>query len=349
LDPDRFAVLTTATEGSDEFDASQRFRIRRVKGPMLPIPELRRRIEREMAESGAERLVIDPTLPLGSIIPGIGVPYAVLIHGAELLVPMALPGLRAETRRILGGAQAVISSGSDAADEARALIGEAPGAPSKVHVVFPGVDLDYFRPLGAAEREQVRASLGYDPDETVVLFVSRLVPRKGADMVIRGLGEIGRATPSLRVVIGGEGRDRARLERIAREEGVRCEFVGGLSKSALRAHYQSCDLFAMLCRDRWFGMEREGFGIVFLEAQACGAPVVVGRSGGSIDALDTSTGVLVEDPNDIGSVRAAFASMLDEGAPRVRFGEAPRRFVEQEFDYEDLAAKLSLILTSFGA
>ncbi|MGC8481435.1 MAG: glycosyltransferase, partial [Acidimicrobiales bacterium] len=286
MDPDRFAVLTTSVEGSDQFDVEQPFRIRRVKGPMLPIPELRRRIERELSETGADRLVIDPTLPLGSIIPGMGIPYAVLIHGAELLVPMALPGLRAETRRILAGAKAVISSGSDAADEARALIGEASSAPSRVHVVFPGVDLGYFRPLDHAEREDVRASLGYRPDEIVVFFVSRLVPRKGADMVIRGLGSMGREQPSLRIVVGGEGRDRARLERIAKEEGVRCDFVGGLSKSSLRAHYQACDLFAMLCRDRWFGIEREGFGIVFLEAQACGAPVVVGRSGGSIDALD---------------------------------------------------------------
>src|SRR5581483_884109 len=109
----------------------------------------------------------------------------------------------------------------------------------------------------------------------------------------------------------------------------------------LPAAYACADVFAMLCRNRWAGLEQEGFGIVFVEAAACGVPSVAGQSGGSAEAVvDGETGAVVGDPRDVAAVAAALASLLDDPATRRRMGTAARARAAAEFDNDVLARRL---------
>jgi phosphatidylinositol alpha-1,6-mannosyltransferase len=164
-----------------------------------------------------------------------------------------------------------------------------------------------------------------------------LVPRKGFDVLldaVTGLDDV-------HVAIAGSGRDRDRLERRARPLGDRVSFLGAVTEADLPMLFGCADVFAMLCRDRWLGLEAEGYGIVFLEAAACGVPAIAGCSGGSGEAvLDGETGFVVE-PRDVLGVRAALARLLADADLRDRLGAAARRRVEAELSYDVLARRLA--------
>ena len=119
----------------------------------------------------------------------------------------------------------------------------------------------------------------------VVLGVSRLVPRKGFDVLVESAARLSEARPDLVVAIAGDGRDRSRLERLVARTAAPVRLLGRVPHDRLPALYGAADVFAMLCRDRWAGLEQEGFGIVFLEAAATGVPQVAGASGGAAEAV----------------------------------------------------------------
>jgi phosphatidylinositol alpha-1,6-mannosyltransferase len=202
-------------------------------------------------------------------------------------------------------------------------------------VVPPGIDPDRFRPAADDddERRAARAHLGLPLDARIVLGASRLVPRKGFDVLVDALASL---PADVVVAIVGGGRDAARLERRAARHGLtdRVVFLGRVSEEDLPIAHRAADVFAMLCRDRWGGLEAEGFGIVFLEAGASGLPCVAGRSGGSHEAvLDGETGYVVE-PRAIGVVIARLRELLDDPARRARFGAAARARAETEWSYD---------------
>jgi phosphatidyl-myo-inositol dimannoside synthase len=143
------------------------------------------------------------------------------------------------------------------------------------------------------------------------------------------------------VAIAGSGRERARLERRAARIGPRAHLLGRVADDDLPALYASADVFSMLCRDRWGGLEAEGFGIVFLEAAASGIPAIAGRSGGAHEAvIDGETGLVVA-PRDVHGVRGALELLLADDALRARMGAAARARVEATFSYDLLAARLA--------
>jgi phosphatidylinositol alpha-1,6-mannosyltransferase len=159
------------------------------------------------------------------------------------------------------------------------------------------------------------------------------VPRKGFDVVIDAISSL----PGVQLAIAGAGRDRKRLEKRA---GGNVRFLGRVSDADLPRLYACADVFAMCCRDRWNGLEAEGFGIVFLEAAACGVPAVAGRSGGSHEAVaDGETGFVVN-PRDVGEVCAAIARLVEDDELRARMGAAARRRALDEFAYDRLANRL---------
>jgi phosphatidylinositol alpha-1,6-mannosyltransferase len=175
----------------------------------------------------------------------------------------------------------------------------------------------------------------------VLLSVSRLVPRKGMDVLLRAGARLAERHPDLQVVIAGEGRDRPRLERIVDEVSAPARFLGEVPNADLPALYGCADVFAMLCRERWGGLEQEGFGIVFLEAAACGIPQVAGRSGGSHEAVaDGETGFVIEHPTDVEEVTAALHQLLADHDLRRRMGAAARQRAVDAFDHDDLAEVL---------
>ena len=340
---DSFSVLTIDHPESAAFDARQAFEIERVATRMLlPSPGLARHIRRRCERTGARIVVLDPALPVGLVGPALGLPYALVLHGAEVTVPSRLPGARPLLARVLRDAAAVIAAGAYPEAQARRAAGRRM---PPVTVVPPGVDSGRFRPLDDRERTRARSELGLPTEGRLVVSVSRLVPRKGMDVLIDAASRLSAARPDLTVAIAGTGRDRSRLERRIAGRAAPVRLLGRVPDDVLPRLYGCADVFAMLCRDRWAGLEQEGFGIVFLEAAACAVPQVAGDSGGAAEAvLDGATGLVVRRQGDVDEVTAALARLLDDEGLRRRLGRAARARAESGFDYETLAARLDIAL-----
>lgn len=342
LPADRFAVLTSPYAGAEDFDREQPYRIERIREPvLLPHPVMVRRIDRLAAEFGADLVVLDPALPLGLVGPSLRLPYDVVLHGAEVTVPGRLPVSKQTLGWVLRRARHVVAAGGYPAAEAeRAARRSLP-----VTVVPPGVDVDRFVPLDEAGRRSARERLGLPVDAELVVSISRLVPRKGFDTAIRAAAELAPRRPDLLLAIAGGGRDEKRLRRLADDLRAPVRFLGRVPNDDLPALYGCADVFTMLCRNRWGGLEQEGFGIVFVEAAACGVVQVAGDSGGAAEAVaDGETGLVVRHPDDHHEVARAIAELLDDPGRRAEMARAARLRAEREFSYDVLAARLGAAL-----
>jgi phosphatidylinositol alpha-1,6-mannosyltransferase len=341
--PGRTSVLTIDQAGAREFDAAAPHAIERERARMLlPTRGLVARVRQLARERGASLVVLDPALPVGLVGPKLGLPYAVVLHGAEVTVAARLPVTSQLLRRVLVGADLVIAAGGYPADEARRLAGE--DLP-EVAIAPPGVDVRRFHPLVAAEIGSVRRRFGLPETGRLVVSVSRLVPRKGMDVLIEASASLAAERPDLVVAIAGAGRDARRLASLARRLDAPVRFLGPVSDEDLPGLVGAADVAAVLCRTRWGGLEQEGFGIVFLEAAAAGVPQVAGRSGGSHDAVvDGVTGLVVDRPGDVAVATKALAELLDDEGRRLRLGAAARRRACAEFDYDVLATGLDAVL-----
>jgi phosphatidylinositol alpha-1,6-mannosyltransferase len=165
------------------------------------------------------------------------------------------------------------------------------------------------------------------------------------DALIEAAARLSTARPDLTVVIGSTGRDRGRLERLVAGSGAPVRFLGRVPDADMPALFGAADVFAMLCRNRWAGLEQEGFGMVFLEAAACGVPQVAGDSGGAAEAVeDGVTGFVVEHPRDPGAVADALARLLDDPELRARMGHAARKRAVAELSHDVLAERLAKVL-----
>jgi phosphatidylinositol alpha-1,6-mannosyltransferase len=348
LPPGRASVLTIEHAGAGEFDARAPHEIERLAVRMLwPSPWLAARIRRLAQDKGASLVVLDPALPVGLVGPKLGVRYAVVLHGAEVTVAARLPVTSRLLRRVLVGAELVIAAGNYPAQEARRLAGE--DLPEVV-IVTPGVDVHRFHPLAVDEITEVRRHFGLPEIGRLVVAVSRLVPRKGMDVLIEAAAGLVGQRPDLTVAIAGTGRDARRLESAARRLKAPVRFLGRVNDDDLPGLVGAADVAAVLCRTRWGGLEQEGFGIVFLEAAAAGVPQVAGRSGGSHEAVVHGvTGLVVDRPGDAVVATKALAELLDDEALRRRLGAAARQRACAEFDWDELAARLDAALRAAEA
>ena len=338
LPPESFAVLTSPYEGTAEFDAGEPYRIERTREPvLLPHPWMVKQVNDLAEDVGADFVVLDPAVPLGLIGPSLDLPYHLVLHGAEVTVPGRLPGAKQALAYTLRRAAGIIAAGGYPAAEAV----HAAGRDLPITVVACGVDPDKFVPLDDAERDAAREHFGLDADAEVIVSISRLVPRKGFETAIRAAARLGRVRPKLRLVIAGGGRDDDRLRRLAAELDAPVTFLGRIPNDDLPLLHGCADVFAMLCRNRWGGLEQEGFGIVFVEAASCGVPQVAGDSGGAAEAVaHGETGFVIGDPEDTQAVADAFATLLDDDDLRRRMGERSRQRVLDEFAYDVLARRL---------
>jgi phosphatidylinositol alpha-1,6-mannosyltransferase len=333
-------VFTTRHDGDAAWDAEQPFRVVRARErQFFPTRSLATRIDGLARELDASVVLLDPWLPLGQLGPRLtAAPYVVVVHGAEVTVPGRLPGTRQLGARVLRHAAGVVAAGTYAAREAE----RAARMPLRGVVVPPGVDVERFHPLADTDRRAVRARFGLDPHRPLVLGVSRLVPRKGFDVLVDAVVGL----PDVQLAIAGAGRDRPRLARRVERRGIadRVRFLGRVpDDDSFPQLYASADVFAMPCRDRWGGLEAEGFGIVFLEAAAAGVPVVAGRSGGSHEAVvDSETGFVVD--GTAAGVRRALVALLADDDLRRRMGVAARARAIEAFSYDTLAARLAPVV-----
>ena len=345
LDPNSFVVLTASSHsGVEEFDreqAARGIRIHRYPSKVLtPSMALAHEVDRLAVRYGADMAIIDPILPLGLLGRMLKVRYILVAHGAEVAIPARLPVAANVMRYLLRRSEGVICAGKYPAEIVSDLSQNVP-----LYQIPPGVDASRFRPLTTDKKHTVRSKFGIGDDEKVVLSVSRLVPRKGMDILIKAASQLSGSFPQLRVVIVGQGRDRGRLERIARSSGAKVTFLGGAPDELLPDLYGMADVFAMICRDRWMGMEQEGFGIVFLEVAACGIPQVAGKSGGSYEAVANNvTGFVIDRPKDAGDVARTLRRLLTDAQLASDMRERSRIRVEELFDYPKLAAALATVL-----
>jgi phosphatidylinositol alpha-1,6-mannosyltransferase len=336
------AVLAPNWPGWRAHDADQPFPVHRWPAEFLwPTPDLAARVRSLVGEHGADVVLFGHGFPLpllGGMLDGSARSVA-LTHGAEVWLGR-MPGVAAAMRTGLARAREVTAVSKYTARRIRRLLPE--GAP--LSVLYPGVDEGRFSPQVGGQ--QVRERHGLD-DRPVVLCVSRLVPRKGQDVLIRALPLIQRLVPDAALLLVGDGPYRPTLESMAAGAAAGLVvFAGEVTAEELPSYYSACDVFAMPCRSRWAGLEVEGFGIVFLEAAAAGKPVVAGRSGGAGEAIvDEATGLLVEG-SEPKAVALAVARLLSDRPMAERMGAAGRARVEAEFTWERRSARLSAVLSS---
>jgi phosphatidylinositol alpha-1,6-mannosyltransferase len=347
LPADSFVVLTCRQPGDVAFDRTQAFRIVRHPRPvLLPTRGLVRSIEALAAEIDADLVVLDPALPVGEVGRRLTRPYLVVAHGAEIAVPGRLPGARALLARVLDASAGAVAAGGYVAAELRRVANR----PVEVGVVPPGVDTERFHTAEPGERRETRRSFGLPESGPLVLSVGRLVPRKGVDVLIDAAASLRKRHPDLTLAVAGEGRDRRRLERRALHRRAPVRFLGRVPDERLPALYASADVFAAPNRTRWGGLEQEGFGIVFVEAAACGVPQVAGRSGGAPEAVEAGeTGIVVDRPEDPAAVAEALGVLLDDPGLRTRLSRASRERAVREFSYPVLAGRLAAFLEDVGA
>ncbi len=337
-------VYAPAWKGAAEFDARQPFPvIRHPTSLMLPVPGVSRRAVAIARKHGCDTVLFGAAAPLGLITPALrkaGVTRAVaLTHGHEAGWA-ALPGARTLLRRIGDEVDVVTYLGEYFRVRlARAL---SPKAASRMVRLAPGVDVTFFRP--GAGGAPVRERLGLT-SRPVVVCVSRMVPRKGQDTLIRAWPQIKAQVSDAALLLVGDGPYAPRLKRLAQRLGVSDDvvFTGPVPWPELPGYYDAANVFAMPCRTRRAGLDVEGLGIVYLEASATGLAVIGGDSGGAPDAiLDGETGYVV---NDVPGVAARITGLLCDPAKARAMGEKGLAWVDREWREELSAARLSAILT----
>ena len=201
------------------------------------------------------------------------------------------------------------------------------------HVIYPGTDATHFTP------DPHRKS----PHPTLIT-VGRLVSRKGIDTVLQALSHLRTQFPYLRYEIVGDGPERERLQNLTSTLGLNdvVTFLGKLSDAEMLAAYGRAHIFVMPAREENASME--GFGIVYLEASACGLPVVAGRSGGVLEAVrEGITGILVE-PNQPEALADALQTLLNNPALMHQLGENGRAWVQNDMNWDRAAQQLHQIL-----
>lgn len=298
-----------------------------------------RRVRQQSAEFGADLVLFDPVWPLGLLGPRLGHPYGVILHGAEIAIPGRMPLIRRGLSMVLRNAAIIVSAGGYPLAEAERI---ATRPLRNVVEIPPGVDCERFAPKNEHDRMVARDQLHVAAEARVVVSVSRLVPRKGMDVLIRAAARLRADHPSLVVLIAGTGRDASRLRRLISRTGAPVRLLGRISDEDKSALLSAGDIFAMACRNRWGGLEQEGFGIVFLEAAAAGLPQVAGDSGGAAEAVvDGQTGLVVRDPANHIEIAEALSQLLGDASLSRRMGKAARQRAQTCFDYQILAPRLA--------
>jgi phosphatidylinositol alpha-1,6-mannosyltransferase len=330
-------IYAPAWKRAAEFDAEQHFPVvRHPTSLMLPEPRVLRRARDIATAEGCDRVWFGAAAPLGLLAKPLGLQRSVAsTHGHEVGWAM-LPGARQVLRRIGRDVDVVTYLGEYTRTRLAPVLPRLARLPS-------GVDTELFRPGAGGDDVRRRHGLAGRP---VVVCVSRLVPRKGQDVLIRALPEIRRRVPGAALLCVGGGPYQQKLRQLARDAGVEDSVVltGSVPWEELPAHYDAGDVFAMPCRTRRGGLEVEGLGIVYLEASAIGLPVVAGRSGGSPDAvLEGETGHVV-DGTSVAAVADAVTGLLADPERARAMGAAGRAWVEKEWRWDVLAGRLRELL-----
>jgi len=348
FEPEQVSVLTSSWDGATEFDAAQKFITVRAKTKTL-LPDKRTlAMAREIIiANNVTRVLFGAAAPLGLLAPSLrklGVKNIVgMTQGHEVGWAMT-PGMKQALRKI-GNDVDYLTYISEYTHEkiSRAL---SPGAASNMRRVVPGVNTTEFSPTNLTAGSALRSTIGW-ANRPVIVCVSRLMTRKGQDQIIQALPQVLKVVPLASLIIVGDGPYRKHLEKLTADLGLRdnVHFTGKVDQAQLANWYAAGDVFAMPCRTRVGGWDVEGLGIVFLEASATGLPVIVGNSGGAVDAvLDGETGFLVNG-NNLSEISDRLIELLANQDLAKRMGSAGRNWVAREWTWEHSFKRLESLLS----
>jgi len=332
-------VYTSSQSDTESYDAQwfADFGVRVVRDRqkiLLPTPRVARAVGALARDLQIEVACFGAAAPLGLLAPTLrraGVKRIVaLTHGHEVWWAKLFPFSWA-IHRVGASVDVVTYLG----EFTRKAISKAltPEATKSMVRIAPGIDIEHFSPYGDAMK--LRAELGLT-SKRVIVSVGRLVHRKGQDRLIQAMPQILRSIPNAHLLLVGRGPYREKLENFAREAGVsqNVTFIGRIAYQQLPEYFRVGDIFAMPSRSRFRGLEVEGLGIVYLEASACGLPVIAGNSGGAPDAvLEGETGLVV-DGTDVDAIAHAAIDLLGDPQKSESMGLAGRNWITKFWSWE---------------
>jgi phosphatidylinositol alpha-1,6-mannosyltransferase len=341
--PESLVVLASRSPGWEAYDAALPYPVvRRPTGMLLPTRATARAAVDLARRHGCDTAFFGAAAPLGLLAPALreaGIGRLVgATHGHETGW-VALPGARQLLRRIAGGLDVL----TYISEYTRSRLEPALGGRARLAQLSPGVDVDLFTPGADGKAVRERYRLG---DAPVVVCVSRLVARKGQDVLVAGWPRVLERHPDARLLLVGGGPDEASLRRAVGRLGLGGSVVltGPVPPAQLPGHYAAGDVFAMPSRTRRGGLDVEGLGMVYLEAAACGLPVVAGTSGGAPEAVqDGVTGQVVE-PRSAEAVADAISGLLADPDRARAMGAAGRAWVERRWSWTTIAQTFATLL-----
>lgn len=331
LDSDRTIVLAPRVRNNYLFDQTQSYRIHRAKllsdrGPIRWLRSFfvaRSIIRRE----NIEHVIISHLLPMGYVAVLLGIPFTVLTHGMDVELAFRSPRKRLLAYHILRRAAHIIANSEFTKSRLVSY-----GIPhQRIVVMYPCLEREIPPP-------RVH-NAGF-----IVLTAARLVERKGIDASLHAIARLISRFPQIIYHIAGEGPDRVRLEKIANELQIsdHVVFHGAVSEETLEKLYTNADVFLMPARE--IGGDVEGFGMVFLEANAHGVPVIGGASGGVPEAINDGESGLLVNPTSVTEIQDALERILGDPSFAARVGAGGRARVEREFGWEKQIEVLRNIL-----
>lgn len=341
-------VYTSAQDDSDAYDANwlRDYGVEVIRDKakiLLPTPRVNRAVARIVKQREIKVIALGAAAPLGwmsSTLRKAGAERIVaLTHGHEVWWAKVFP-FNLIMRRIGTTTDCLTYLGEfTRAAISKALTTKSAAAMQKI---APGIDIEHFKPVDATA---LRQTLGL-AEKKVIVSVGRLVHRKGQDFLIESMPQILKQVPDAHLLLVGQGPYREHLEKLVRKHSLQkaVSFIGRIQYTDLPGYICVGDIFAMPSRSRFAGLEVEGLGIVYLEASACGLPVIAGESGGAPDAvIEGVTGFVVDGTNTEQIAKKAIELLLDEKL-RISMGSAGRAWIQKEWRWQIWAGKFSELL-----
>lgn len=342
LHAESVVVYTSNWTGAVQYDQTLPYPVIRTKGSvLLPTPLRMRRIKKLIQKYDCDQVLFGALAPLALLSKSLkraGIKNVVaLTHGHEAGWAK-IPGLRFLLKRSAAHVDAV----TYLTEFTNSIISPILNPKTFVAQLTPAVDTQRYQPVTEEQKLEIKKKY-HVSDNLVMLGLSRLMPRKGFDSVIKAMPKLIVEFPNVKFVIAGGGPDQSRLLKLVESLNLKNHviFLGSVAYQDLPNVYNMADLFVMPCRTRFAGLDVEGFGIVYLEAAASGLAVIAGNSGGAVEAvLPGRTGELVDSSNLFETIR----NFLLDPKLRDRYGSAGRKWVISNFDLPSRGTLLQELL-----
>ena len=347
LDGSTIVIYTSSQDGSAEFDADLVKKyglviIRDRTRILLPTRRVSKQVAEVLKKYGCETVWFGAAAPLGLMAPALrkaGAKRIIgLTHGHEVWWAK-VPGFNLAMRRIGNSSDVLTYLG----EFTKSAISKSVGSRVELIQIAPGISTEFFSPGTKSQDLLTKYDLGNSP---TLVCVGRLVHRKGQDKLILAMPEILRAIPDAQLLIVGSGPRLAYLQKTIAKLNLSksVKLTGRVAYSELPDHILLGDVFAMPSRSRFFGLEVEGLGIVYLEASSCGLPVIAGNSGGAPDAVEVGKTGLVVNGDNVGEIAKACIKLLSDPKLAKELGTAGRNWAMTNWNWDLWGARFSELL-----